>query len=125
MKITRRQFNELIQYIAKGVLKEYASMADDQSNDSQSPDDNVKPMDAMTAAEKSKAQRQAKLAHTKQIQQAQRKLDGDKAQDDYFKKQREVNRVSMHKQEQDIQKMKGARVSGPVSFPISSSPSGY
>ena len=123
MKITRQQFNELVQYITKGVLKEYDSMSSseqDTSSDPGIPDDGVKPMDAMTAAEKSKAERDAKQAHTKQVQQAQRKLDGDKAQQKYFAKQSEVNRVSLKSQERDLQKMKGARVSGPVSSPVSS-----
>ena len=120
MKMTRHQFNELIRYITKGVLKEYGEMSSqDTSSDPGMPDDGVKPMDAMTAVEKSKAERDAKQAHVKQVQQAQRKLDGDKAQQKYFAKQSEVNRVSLRNQERDLQKMKGARVSSPVSAPVS------
>ena len=120
MKMTRHQFNELIRYITKGVLKEYGEMSSqDTSSDPGMPDDGVKPMDAMTAVEKSKAERDAKQAHVKQVQQAQRKLDGEKAQQKYFAKQSEVNRVSLRNQERDLQKMKGARVSSPVSAPVS------
>jgi len=123
MKITRSQFNELLRHITKGVLKEYDSMSSsfstssssqDTSSDPGIADDGVKPMDAMTAAEKSKAERDARQAHVKQIQQAQRKLDGDKAQDKYFSKQREVNRVSLKNQEKELQKMKGARSTGAI-----------
>jgi hypothetical protein len=121
MKITRHQFNELIQYITKGVLKEYGELSSSQnssqdtSNDPGTPDDDTKPKDAMTAGEKSKAERDAKQAHVKQVQQAQRKLDGDKAQQKYFSKQSETNRVSLKNQEKELQKMKGARTTGAIS----------
>ena len=123
MKITHRQLNELIRYITRGVLKEYDSMSSDHqdsSSDHGSPDDGDKPVDAMTSAEKSKADREQRQAKIAQTQQAQRKLDGDKAQDKYFAKQQEVNRVSIRSQEKALQTMKGARVSSPVSAPVSS-----
>jgi hypothetical protein len=124
MKITHRQLNELIRYITRGVLKEYDSMSSDNSQNPPdtpgSSDTENKPVDAMTSAEKSKADREQRQAKITQTQQAQRELDGTKAQDKYYAKQREVNRVSIRSQEKAIQTMKGARVSAPVSAPVSS-----
>lgn len=121
MKISRKQLDELIRLITRGVLKEYSSMSSSENDaEAGSADDGVKPQDAMTSVEKSKAARDAKQAKDAEIKQAQKKLSGDKAQDKYFEKQREVNRVSIRAQEKDIQKQKGARVSSSPSAPVSS-----
>jgi hypothetical protein len=124
MKITKKQLNELLRLITRGVMKEYgslgSSLANDGSGDAGIADDGVKPQDAMTAAEKSKAEREARQAQAAKVKQDQRKLDGDKAQDKYFEKQRQVNRVSIRAQEKNIQKEKGARISSSPSAPLSS-----
>lgn len=59
MKISRRQLDELIRLITKSVLNEYSSMTSSQEDamDEPSSDSLVKPMDAMTSAEKSKMKR--------------------------------------------------------------------
>ena len=62
MKITREQLDELLRLITKSVLKEYSSMSSDtqdDSSDSGTADDGVKPQDAQTAVEKAKAERDA------------------------------------------------------------------
>lgn len=118
MKITRRQLDELLRLITKSVLKEYSSMSSSSASTG-TADDGVKPQDAMTSIEKSKAERDARMAKNIELKQDQRTLQGDKAQDKYFEKQREVNRVSIRAQEKAIQQKKGARVSSTPSAPAS------
>lgn len=115
MKITRHQLNELIQYITKAVLKEYSSvssMSSSNSNnngtDSGTADDGVKPADAQTAAEKAKAQRDAKKTQIDKIRTADLDLKSVKTQQDYYIQQAKKNKLDIQAQEKQLQALKGA-----------------
>lgn len=78
MKITQRQLDELIRLITKSVLKEWSSLSgddDDESSDSGSADDGVKPQDAMTASEKAKQERLQKLTQKNNLDYAKKELE--------------------------------------------------
>ena len=96
-----------------------SSSNSDSSAPTGTSDDGVKSQDAMTSIEKSKAERDARMAKGIELKQDQKTLQGDKAQDKYFEKQREVNRVSIRAQEKAIQQKKGARFSSTPSAPAS------
>ena len=120
MKITRRQLDELIRLITKSVLKEYSSissMSSSSSNgstDSTDPgtaDDGVKPQDAQTAVEKSKAKRDAKKAQLDKIRTADLDLKGVKTQQAYFLQQAKKNKLDITAKQKQLQQLKGAPAS--------------
>ena len=73
MKITQRQLDELIRLITKSVLKEWSSLSGDKDIDPGTSDDGVKPTDAMTSAEKSKAEHDKRIAAKKELDMAKQK----------------------------------------------------
>ena len=118
MKITRLQLDELIQYIAKAVLKEYSSMSSSSSSSSSDTnsdpgpaDDGVKPTDAQTAVEKAKAERDAKKAQLDKIRTADLDLKGVKTQQDYFMQQAKKNKLDITAKQKQLSQLKGAPAS--------------
>ena len=118
MKITRLQLDELIQYIAKAVLKEYSSMSSsssssssDTNSDPGTADDGVKPTDAQTAVEKAKAERDAKKAQLDKIRTADLDLKGIKTQQDYFTQQAKKNKLDITAKQKQLSQLKGAPAS--------------
>lgn len=89
MKMSRRQLDELIRLITKSVLNEYSSMTSSQedSMDEPSADDGVKPQDAQTSAEKSKARHDQQLKDKQALDQAKKQKDTEKEKATSFKSQ--------------------------------------
>lgn len=115
MKITQKQLDELLRLITLGVLKEYSSLgsslADDDSGDAGIPDDGVKPEDAKTAYEKSKAEREARKKQQDIIRTAAADLDTTKKQQSYFQSQTKQNKTAIQAKEKKLQQLKGAPAS--------------
>lgn len=115
MKISRCQLDELIRLITKSVLKEYSSMSNndpsDDSADTGTADDGVKPADARTAVEKNKAERAARKAKQDKIRTADLDLKGVKSQQNYFMQQAKKNKLDITAKEKQLQQMKGAPIS--------------
>jgi hypothetical protein len=109
MKLTRKQLDELIRYITKSVLKEWSSLSgNDNDSDPGTPDDGVKPDDAKTAYEKSKAEREARKKQQDTIRSATLDLKSTKKQQDYFSQQAKKNKVDIQAKEKQLQSLKGA-----------------
>ena len=88
MKITQRQLDELLRLITKTVLKEYSSLSSTQdSADPGTADDGVKPADAQTSAEKSKARHDQQLKDKQALDQAKKMKDTEKEKAQSFKSQ--------------------------------------
>jgi hypothetical protein len=117
MKITQSQLNELLRLITRGVLKEYSSLGSslassaDNSIDPGSADDGVKPDDAKTAYEKSKAEREARKKRQDVIRTATMDLDSTKKQQSYFQSQTKQNKTAIQAKEKQLQQLKGAPTS--------------
>ena len=120
MTITRKQLDELLRLITCGVLKEYGSLGSslsgnndgDESGDYGSADDGVKPDDAKTAYEKSKAERDARKTRADKVRTADMNLKGVKKQQDYFTQQAKMNKLDITAKEKQLQQLKGATTSG-------------
>jgi hypothetical protein len=110
MKIRSQQLNELIRLITRGVLKEYSSMmsSSDDSGDSGTADDGVKPTDAKTAYEKSKEEREQRKKQQDTVRTAQMDLDSTKKQQTYFKAQAKQNEPAIQAKTKKLQQLKGA-----------------
>jgi len=114
MKITRKQLDELLRLITRGVLKEYGALGsslsgNDDSSDTGSADDGVKPDDAKTAYEKSKAEREMRKKQQDMVRTAQMDLDSTKKQQSYFQSQTKQNKTAIQAKEKKLQSLKGAR----------------
>lgn len=118
MKISRRQLDELIRFIARKVIAEYGSMSSpsDDSSDSGTADDGVKPDDAKTSYEKQKAEREARKKQQDLVRTAKMDLDSTKTQQDYFLTQAEKNKKDIDAKQRKLQQMKGA-APGSVTVP--------
>ena len=112
MKITQKQLNELLRLITRGVLKEYgslgSSLSGEDSDDSGIADNGVKPADAQTAYEKSKAEREARKKQQDTIRTAALDLDTTKKQQSYFQTQTKQNKTAIQAKEKQLQQLKGA-----------------
>ena len=120
MKLSRFQLNELLRLITKKVLKEYSSMSSMSSSNSSASgagsdpgtaNDGVKPADAQTAAEKVKAQRDAKKSQVDKIRTADLDLKGVQKQQDYFTQQAKKNKLDIGAKQKQLQQLKGAPAS--------------
>ena len=91
MKMSRQKLDELIRHITKVVLKEYSSLSgnDDSNSDSGTSNNGDTPPDAMTDAEKRKAERDQKLASKKELDQAKLSQNTNKERAESYKSQYE------------------------------------
>ena len=89
MKMSRRQLDELLRLITKLVLNEYSSMTSSQADaaDEPSADSSVKPMDAMTSAEKSKMKRDQDLKNKDELDKAKQQQVTNKEKATSYKSQ--------------------------------------
>ena len=89
-------------------MSSMSSNNDNSGSDAGTADNGVKPPDAQTAAEKSKAERDAKKARIDQIRTADLDLKGVKTQQDYFTQQAKKNKLDITAKQKQLQQLKGA-----------------
>lgn len=107
----------LIREIVRGVLNEYGTTSlssTDQTaiaNSDPTADPNAKPVDAMTPAEKSKAERDARIKHQKDVKEKEVALDAVKKQKDFYQKSADQSkRFDIPNQTKELQSLKATKI---------------
>jgi hypothetical protein len=88
-----------------------SSSGNENSGDSGTANDGVKPQDAQTSAEKMKAKRDAKKTQVDKVRTADLDLKSVKTQQDYYVQQAKKNKLDIQAQEKQLQQLKGAPAS--------------
>ena len=109
----KEQLNELVRLIVRGIVKEYLSTSTSSTSSTNTNGDDTdltqKPEDAMTPAEKSKAERDAQKTHLAKVRTANLDLKGVKTQSDYFKQTLKKNNLDIIAKEKELSNLKAGK----------------
>lgn len=110
----RYELNELLRLITRKIIKEYMASAsdlkqkDDDTTDSKDVTDDT---DNLTAAEKSKIQRDKQHQRLIDLKKKKLDLDSEKKQEEFYKKKVDISkRYNIPQLTKDVQTLQGAKI---------------